>query len=344
MKVSIFILGLASLLIFSACKPESEKEMIGNTKADSLLSQINSPELLSLNKKILDNPNDPELYNQRAKLYLSFKQLDEALGDAKRAINLDSTKADYFLTAADVYFAHNNTRQAKDLLERITIKFPTNTDGLLKLGELYFFVKQYEKAFEKINAALKINENIAKAYYLKGSIYKELGDTNKAVSSMETAVEQDNQYYNAFMDLGIMYAARHNALALEYYNNAIRVSPNNPDALYAKAMFLQEEEKYDEAQTIYEGIVKSIPNHEHSLFNMGAIAFHVKKDPKKAMDYFTKAINANPKYGEAYYARGACYEELGDKANATADYNMCLQLIPNYLPAVEGMQSVTKMK
>jgi len=87
-------------------------------------------------------------------------------------------------------------------------KFPENTDGLLKLGELYFFVKQYENAFAKINQALKINENLAKAYYLKGNIYKEIGDTAKAISSLETAIEQDNKNYGAFLDLGLIYAAK----------------------------------------------------------------------------------------------------------------------------------------
>ena len=63
---------------------------------------------------------------------------------------------------------------------------------------------------------------------------------------------------------------------------------------------------------------------------------------KKALEYFTRAINANPKYAEAYFARGACYQELNDKANASADYQMCLQLKPNYEPAVEGLNSIGK--
>ena len=95
-------------------------------------------------------------------------------------------------------------------------KFPENTEGLLKLGELYYFVKQYENAFAKINQALKVNENLAKAYYLKGSIYREIGDTGKAISSLETTIEQDNKNYGAFLDLGIIYGAKKNPLAFQY--------------------------------------------------------------------------------------------------------------------------------
>jgi Tfp pilus assembly protein PilF len=60
------------------------------------------------------------------------------------------------------------------------------------------------------------------------------------------------------------------------------------------------------------------------------------------LGYFNKAILANPKYAEAYFARGVCYQELKDKSNAMADYSMCLQLKPNYLPAVEAINEMGK--
>jgi Tfp pilus assembly protein PilF len=78
------------------------------------------------------------------------------------------------------------------------------------------------------------------------------------------------------------------------------------------------------------------------MYNLGAIEFGINKNPQKALEYFTNAINAEPKYAEAYFARGACYQEMKDNANASADYNMCLQLKPNYEPAVEGLNSLGK--
>jgi Tfp pilus assembly protein PilF len=78
------------------------------------------------------------------------------------------------------------------------------------------------------------------------------------------------------------------------------------------------------------------------MYNLGAIEFGINHNPKLAMDYFTKAINANPKYAEAYFARGTCYQELNDNNNASADYQMCLQLKPNYEPAVDGLNSLGK--
>jgi tetratricopeptide (TPR) repeat protein len=336
--VVLFIISVS----FFSCKQGEDAVADNSKRADSLLKIINSPELAALNKKILDTPDDANLYNERAKIYLQFKQLEDAINDCKRAIRIDTTNAAFYLTEADIFFAANETRNAKEVLENVVRRFPENTDGLLKLGELFYFVKQYENAFAKINQALKVNENLAKAYYLKGNIYKEIGDTAKAISSLETAIEQDNKNYGAFLDLGLIYGGKRNPLAFEYYNNAIALNPTNTEALYAKAKLYQDMGQIKEAIDGYNKLLKINPNHEFSIYNLGAIEFGINKDPKKAVEYFTSAIAVNPKYAEAYYARGACYQELKDRDNASADYNMCLQLKPNYEPAVDGLNSLGK--
>lgn len=343
-SVFIYLFSVLCLLAIYRCKPSgAEANGKESHHIDSITAIINSPELKALNKKILDNPNDAHLYYERAKVFLQLKQLEEAINDAKRSLRIDSTKAEFYITEADIFFAANQTRNAKDVLESIVRKFPENTEGLLKLGELFYYVKQYENAFAAINKALKIDENLAKGYYLKGSIYKETGDTAKAISSLETAIDQDNKNYGAFLYLGMIYGARKNTIALEYYDNAIRINPTI-EAFYAKAKLFQDMEKFDESIALYEQILKQDPLHEFSLYNLGAIQLEVKKDPSKAIDYFSQAINANPKYAEAYYARGVCYEELKEKKNAYEDYTTCLKLKPNYDPAVDALNGLGKMK
>lgn len=341
MRLSLFFISIAFFALMS-CTQDGANTQENTAHADSLFKVINAPELKAVNQKIMDNPNDGHLYIERAKLYLKYKQLEDAINDAKRAIRIDSTQAEFYITQADIFFAANETKNCKDVLEKVVAKFPTNTDGLLKLGELFYFVKQYEYAFAKINQALKINPNLAKAYYLKGNIYKETGDTAKAISSLETAIEQDNKNYGAFLDLGLIYASRKNGIALEYYDNAININPVSSEALYAKAKLLQDINKIDESVIVYNRILQNDSLHAFSLYNLGAIELEHNKNADKALGYFNKAISANPKYAEAYFARGVCYQELKDKSNAMADYSMCLQLKPNYLPAVEAINEMGK--
>lgn len=332
---------LAAFLMFS-CKSGENKEVVKQEIKDSLIEKLNSPELKAVNEKLKNDPNNAELYNERAKIYIRLKQFDAAIGDAQRSLKIDSTNANYHLTLVDAYFADNKTRQAKETLEIIAKKFPDNIEGLLKLGELFFLVRQYENALTQINKALKIDENIARAYYLKGSVFKEMGDTTRAVSSMQTAIEQDNKYFDAFVDIGLLYAVKKNPLAFQYFDNALRLKPGNDNVMYAKAKLLQDMNKIPEAMAEYEKMLAINKDNTMVLYNMGAISLDKKNDAEKAIDYFSKAIAVDPKYTEAYFARGVCYEVLKDFSNAKADYNMCLQVTPNYEMAIEALNNLEK--
>lgn len=335
-----FIFFLVITIAFVSCTTKETPEEVVVKKNDSLLAKINSPELKAINELLVNDANNDSLYNARARIYISFKQFDEAMGDVSRALKLDSTKAKYCVTLADIYFATNKTRLAKETLEATVKKFPTNTEALLKLAELYYLVRQYENAITNINKALKIDENLANAYFLKGTVFKEMGDTSKAISSMQTAIEQDNKSFDAFLEIGILYASRKNPLAFEYYENALRLKPENENVLYAKAKLLQDLNKIDESVLLYNEILSKNKNNPDVLFNLGAINFGKKKDPNAAIDYFSKAIAVDPKYTEAYFARGACFEALKDIDNAKADYNMCLQITPNYEPAIAALNVI----
>ena len=333
--VSLFLLSLNSCKSGSNETTESENKI-----ADSLSIKLNSPQLKAINAELVKNPNDPELYNTRATIYISLKQLPEAVNDAKRAIKMDTTKANFYMTLVDAYYTQNNTRLAKDLLEIIEKKFPDNVDALLKLSELYYLVKQYQKGIDYVNKALKINDRSAKAYYLKGSIYRESGDTGRAISSLETAIEQDIKYENAFIDIAVMYSARKNPIALEYYNNALKINPYNDNTIYARAKLLQDLGKTDEAIIEYKSILSKNKNCENCYYNLGAIYLEIKKDNKNALENFTNAIALNPNSVEAYFARGYTYSKLKDKESAKADYNMCLKIQPNFEAAIQGLNEL----
>lgn len=59
--------------------------------------------------------------------------------------------------------------------------------------------------------------------------------------------------------------------------------------------------------------------------------FHAKRsDYEKAIEYFTKAIDTNPKDGEAYYQRAYCRQTLGGNSELIiADYTKSLEFKPN---------------
>jgi tetratricopeptide (TPR) repeat protein len=332
------VIAIVACFTLSCCNSKTE------TDQQTTEQSITTPkELSELNEKLKKDSANPALYFERARYFMNIHDYNAALIDMSRVMHMDSAKAEYYITLSDLYLYTNQTGKSKTVLEKCISVDPKNTDAMLKLAELYFYVKKYQESVNYINGALKVNNYIAKAYFLKGMNFKELGDTAKAISAMSTATEQDPEYYSAYMELGVMYAAQKNKLAISYYDNALRINANSTDALYNKGKFYQDIKDWDDAINMYTVLLKLDPKNKHAHFNLGAISL-IKKEYDKAIGYFTNAINDDAKYPEAFFARATTYMQKGDKAKAKADYQMAVQIDPNYQPAQDALSTLSQGK
>jgi tetratricopeptide (TPR) repeat protein len=337
MKKILPVVILALLAVYTISCGSSDKKKVETTTTDST-----SAELALLNKQISDAPDNPDLYNKRAKYYSENKKFDEALSDINKALNLDSAKAEYFLTLSDIYFGTGKIKNCQAAIQKSINIDPEYTDGLLKMAELQLYFKEYTKTFEYINKALDVNKVNAKAYFMKGMTYKEMGDTGKAVSSFITAVDQDGDYYHAYIQLGIIFATRHNKLAEDYYNNALKLNPKSIEALYGLGMYYQEIAEYNKAIAAYDSILTINPSYKQAHFNLGYIHLVYLRVYSQAIKHFTNAISCDPEYAEAYYNRGYSYELSGDVNSAKADYTKALSLKSNYQRAIDGLNRIDR--
>lgn len=336
-KTLFSISFVTGLILFTSCG--NETSTTETEKSDSLKPVL--PEaLLKLNAEIEKDPQNVDLYHKRAQYHLSTKNFDAGFEDMRKVMMMDSTKAPYFITLSDLYFVTNQTGNSKASLEKCLSLDDQNVEAMLKLAEIYFYVKKHEECFKYINMALKIDKYNSKAYFMKGMNYKELKDTAKAISSMQTAVEQDQSFYNAYMQLGILNAAQKNPIAVNYYKNALRVQPNSKEIWYAIGKFYQDVENWDKAIEAYNVLLKIDPKHRNANFNLGGINLVGKKDYKTALSYFTQALTIDPAYVDGYYARGVCYQTMGDKKNAVVDFNACLTINPQHELAKAALEKV----
>ena len=220
-------------------------------------------ELKEINQKIIDNPNEAKNYVERAKYYFDKeKNKNAGIGDMERAVQIEPDNVEYILLLSDMYFAANKTRNTRDLLLRAISKDAKNTEAPLKLGELFYLVRNYDSAIIYFNKSIKINQDNPSAYYQKGMALKERGapgDTAQAVNNFQKAVEFNPNHYDAMLQLGEIYANIKDGLALEYYNSALKVRPNSTEVYYHIGMFYQTTGKADLAIQTYEAILCVLP-------------------------------------------------------------------------------------
>lgn len=333
---------IGGVILLSACKHGTEQGQQNKDAKDSTAKATDTitPRIAQYTKRIATNPKDADAYWKRGILEAALKKYDNAVQDYQQAIKIDSNKAMYYYSLADADFIVGHTRDSKDEFQKCINLDPKNTDAMLRLGELYFDVKKYDDAIKLIDQALKVNPYIARAYFLKGMIFLENKDTAKAVSSMQTAVEQDSKYYDAYIQLGLVFTHKGNPIAIDYFNDAINARPGDVEAYYDKGMFYQSTGDYDNAIKAYQELLQIVPNYKFAYYNMGVVYYIGKKDFQNALGNFSKALQIDSTYSLAYYGRGNCYEQMKQNDKAQNDFAAAIHYNPGFTAAQSALKEI----
>lgn len=337
-----FLFGLTALMwivfSFASCEsnPNNNMDDVAFIEADTTMSDMDK-ELDAINKMLKNDVNNTGLYLKRARIYKENGNLTAAINDLNRAIKIDSLIPEFYLLKAELYKAQDDYKAAKQTLDKCLYIDNDNVQARVELGWLALYVTNHEQALDYADAALKRDMYHAEAYYLKGMIFLDKKDTALAISSFKTAVEQENDYYDAYIQLGMLHF--NDPLGEGYFKNALRVDSNSLEALYNTGMYYQEKGKFDEAIALYKKAIALHPYRE-PYFNIAYIHHEYLQEYDKAVEWYTKAINIEPKYIDAYYNRGLCYELLNNRTNAKNDFQTVLKLHPTHTYAAIALERV----
>lgn len=326
--VNTLLFGAIIMAITFSCTNKTEKDKYKDLPK----------ELADLSIKIDEDPSNAELYSKRSEYYIQNKQLENAFTDALKALKLDSNNSKRYNFLSDIYFMKGDFESSEDLLERALVRNPNDVESVMKLAELSLYYKRYTELRTYIDRALTIDQRNPKAHLLKGFGFIEQQDTVGAVREFQLAVDQDPKYYEAYIQLGLVFHRKLNKLALDYYNNALNVRPQSTEAMYNIAMFYQDTKAYDKALEEYKMILQIDPKHTNATHNIGWIQLEIKKNYPEALNYFSQSIQNDSTNVNAIYNRGLTYERMKNYNEAIFDYKQTLQINPSYSPATHGLK------
>lgn len=156
------------------------------------------------------------------------------------------------------------------------------------LARQAFLAGDLEKALDKVDGSLTINDTVVKSHVLKGRILIEMGDLGNAIKSLHTAEtlsaeDSDTQYY-----LGVVFErlARPEE-ALTHFMNACEFDDYNPGYAVAAAEMMIDLDRSTEAKRYLETLPMSA-NNAGIQQTLGHIAL-IQQDPKQAELHFRDA-------------------------------------------------------
>ncbi|MCD6062130.1 MAG: Tetratricopeptide 1 repeat-containing protein [Flavipsychrobacter sp.] len=320
----------ASTLLFVAC---------GDNKSTSVNDNpvFKQPGLKEVTEKIQGDPDNAALYFERGQMLDYIEEDSLALTDFQKAISLDSSKAEYFSAVGDMLFEHKDISGSLKWIEQALKINPRDPASHLKMAKLFIYTKDYKSAFSEINTVLKQDVYNAEGYFLKGMAYKDMKDTANARSSFMTAVQVAPDYKDAILQVGLLYSARKDSLALRYFDNAYRIDTTDLFPIYARGVFYQDNKQYEQAKAEYKKVIFRDNQYADAYYNMGYV-FMQQDSVDKAWRQYDLLTKIDPTDAEAYYNRGLCNELMGKKQEAISDYRQALTFYKKYPEAQAGLK------
>lgn len=332
------ILPVALLIALAACDSKPKEATV---EKQTLTSPY--PALNDLSKAIsnADNEDDKrKLLIKRAHWYLDHEFLSDLQADAEKIYTIDSSYAHRNALYALGAINQGNYVLAKNFVDA-AVEFKNGKDeALYAKAELEFAANQLPRSMETVNQALRENETHYRAYFLKGKIYLEAGDTAKAVSSIRTSVELNPDFYKGFKLLALAYETADTTFYKEYVNAAARVEPNNAEPLFMLADFNYRNGRIAESKNWYKKSIAVDSTFEFSHFNLGTIYLGDDVELDSALASFERCVSIAPNYTNAWYNMGLCYEYMDSANKAIECYNKVLGLNPAYQPARDAIESL----
>ncbi|MEP7264199.1 MAG: tetratricopeptide repeat protein [Bacteroidota bacterium] len=118
-------------------------------------------------------------------------------------------------------------------LEKSVAIFPGFTDAWNQMGVAYWRLKNFEKAKNSYESALKCNPNDATVHSNIGTILFETGNYPEALKAFTKATQINPNYGDAFLNLGSVYGMmKQFDLAVPAFERCIAIDRNNATAWY----------------------------------------------------------------------------------------------------------------
>jgi tetratricopeptide (TPR) repeat protein len=163
---------------------------------------------------------------------------EQAIVACDRAIALRPDFTEAFILRGRSHVAMYDVEQAiPDFTRAMEIR-PRDPQALLERGQAYLDQKNYRAAIADADAAISIDPKdpkLSRAYNLRGTLLRALGDPQKAIAAFDSAVELEpnsDNYYQRGATYQLVGDYQH---AISDFTQAISLDPDRPAAYFARA-------------------------------------------------------------------------------------------------------------
>lgn len=288
-----FIISITLALILSGCASSSEnivkkEDSFGNYLSEKERKRLALENVIDGNILLakgdyslaLKKFETAILYDTSAGIYFSLakanlynNKLNLALQFANKAIELDSTVADYFILLSDIYNLGNQKKSAVEVLETAVEKFPNNYQLQYKLA---VFLEQdrplsaielYEKLLKMIGSDWSILARMS-------DLHRRLGNISDEIITLERLLKIDPGNKSIIKNLIDLYLIQNrNSEAIVMIDELLELNPDDISSRQRKIELYLTEKNWEKVYNEIELIIDSKELDFQSKMDIGYFFF-----------------------------------------------------------------------
>jgi tetratricopeptide (TPR) repeat protein len=315
---------IAAIVLLAGCK---------NKDSDTVLDK---PPFAGLTDSINKFPQDNSLLMRRAELLSQQDHYELAYNDYRTLYGRDSSE-EITLAYVNNLFLVNRPREAMRILESGAKRFPENPDFRRRLSEAFLQSGRTTEALAQYDDMLRADSTNFEAWYEKGLLLAETGDTAAAIESLARSYALQPLRMSGLV-LANLYAETKNARAVEIADEIMSKDTlsESLDPLFIKGIYYSNTKQYPQAIEQFDQCIRADWKFTDAYIEKGIILYE-QKNIDEALQTFKMANTVSATNADAYYWQGRCYELAGKKDEAIDNYARAYALDRDFEEAKQAL-------
>lgn len=233
-------------------------------------------------------------YYENGMKLLEKGQLVKANVEFRNAVQLNRKLTKAIWGQSLVAEKQKKPRLQYKLLNAVLINEPNHLEALVKISRLLLLAGQLDKALEKSDASMKINNQDLSVLSLRAAVMLKLDDAPAAIKLAKQVLIKDPEYIDALIILASERLTEGDATkAVDYLNQGLKNNEKNVALQLIKITALEKLNKLNLVESTYKKLIDFYP--EVRGFKTALAQFYLKsKRPNDAENIFREIIKNNP--------------------------------------------------
>ncbi|MBD5333711.1 MAG: tetratricopeptide repeat protein [Bacteroides sp.] len=204
-----------------------------------------------------------------------------------------------------------------------------NTDQVMRIGQNNLALEDYVLSIQYFNQVIDVKPHLARPYFLRAVAKLNLDDFLGAEADATLALDRNPFLVDAWEVRGVARQNMgRNRSAIDDYNHALELLPDNRGLLYNKAMAQQEINDLEGAGETYEILLRRFPRFDGGYIGRARLLL-AEKDTVAALADIEKALSINKNAINGYILRAdVAIGQSKDYAAALRDMDTAIKLLP----------------